>query len=284
MLLREFLHKEKRFSRRLLTTTKFSGGGLYVNDQEVTVRYVLQKGDNVTVKLPKEVKGDRMVPEQMALTILYEDEHVLVVDKRPNMSVIPSSDHPNGTLANAILYYYDQIGISNTVHFVNRLDRDTSGALLIAKDRFTHHLFSLAQQENLIHRQYTAIAEGVIIPDSGTINEPIARKEGSIIERIVHPNGQRAVTHFKVEDRSDGHTLLSLKLETGRTHQIRVHLASLGHPLLGDSLYGGNDKQINRQALHSTMLTFIHPFLEKQVEVCSPLPPDFKDVLNRSHD
>jgi 23S rRNA pseudouridine1911/1915/1917 synthase len=182
-------------------------------------------------------------------------------------------------LANALIGYYEQIGINATAHIVTRLDRDTSGLVLIAKHRHVHHLFSQQQRKGGVKRIYEAFVAGTFSEDSGTIIEPIARKKDSIIEREVHPDGQYACTNFKVLNSNKLFTHLQLQLETGRTHQIRVHLSYLGHPLLGDDLYGGPTNLIKRQALHCREVSFYHPFFEREYQFVSPLPNDMKALL-----
>lgn len=273
MLLREYVRK-KGVSRAALTDIKFKGGDILVNNNRATVRYVLSQGDKVKVCFPAEQRSEEMVAEEMPLSIVYEDEYVLVINKQPNLPTIPSREHPRGTLANAILAYYDNQGISNTVHVVTRLDRDTSGLLLVAKSRFVHHILSQQQQEKSIKRVYKAIVHGTLKQSRGTVHKPIGRKESSIVEREVRKDGQTAITHYEVEKVLKDAALVKVILETGRTHQIRVHFSYLGHPLVGDDLYGGKMQYIKRQALHSAELSFFHPFLEKQLTFKLPLPKD----------
>jgi 23S rRNA pseudouridine1911/1915/1917 synthase len=279
-LVREFL-KEQNISRTALTDIKFQGGGIYCNGQFVTVRHVLRAGDRLDVHFPPEKRSADMLPEPLPLDVVYEDDYLLVVNKPPFMSTIPSREHPNGTLANALLYHYDQQQLQTTVHIVTRLDRDTSGLLLVAKHRHVHHLLSELQKRGKIKRRYEAICHGELIQDRGTIDAPIGRKSDSIIEREVREDGQRAVTHFHVLQRFSGFTHVSLQLETGRTHQIRVHMAYLGHPLVGDELYGGQRGELQRQALHSKELSFFHPFFNKECRFVSELPGDMKQLIEK---
>ncbi|MDX5474626.1 MAG: RluA family pseudouridine synthase, partial [Bacillaceae bacterium] len=223
MILREFL-RNQQISKAALTDIKFGGGAILVNGNEQTVRHFLQAGDKVDVLFPEELPSEEMKAENIPLTILYEDKEVLVINKPSNMNSIPSREHPTGSVANALLHYYKTNGIAATVHIVTRLDRDTSGVMLIAKNRFVHHLFSLQQRQHEINRTYFAIAHGCMEGDAGTINAPIGRKEDSIIEREVRADGQHAVTHYEVVKKTNEYTVVRLKLETGRTHQIRVHL------------------------------------------------------------
>ncbi|WP_404449329.1 RluA family pseudouridine synthase [Sutcliffiella horikoshii] len=285
-LLREFL-KERQISKAALIDIKFNGGALHVNGSAVTVRYALYEGDTVEVFFPKEEPSDDLVAEDIPLDIVFEDEYVLVVNKPAGMASIPSREHRHGTLANAVLGYYQLMGICATIHIVTRLDRDTSGLMLIAKHRHAHHLFSLQQKEFGVKRRYEALVHGEMKGEggsaSGKIDAPIGRKDTSIIEREVREDGQRAVTHYEVLRVGEGWSHVSLRLETGRTHQIRVHMAYLGHPLVGDSLYGGSvgDGMV-RQALHSCELSFFHPVEEQEMLFSCRLPVDMRRVLGES--
>lgn len=220
-----------------------------------------------------------MKGEDIPLSILYEDEFILVVNKPAKMNTIPSREHPEGSLANALVGYYNHTGIQATSHIVTRLDRDTSGIVLIAKHRHVHHLFSQMQQQGKVRRTYEAFAGGLLEKDNGTIKEPIGRREESIIEREVRIDGQYACTHYQVIQRYATFTHLELRLETGRTHQIRVHMSFLGHPLLGDDLYGGDTSFISRQALHCKKIQFLHPFTKEEMTFLASLPEDMNSIL-----
>jgi 23S rRNA pseudouridine1911/1915/1917 synthase len=278
-LIKDFL-KEQAISRTALTDIKFKGGNILVNEKEVNVRYKLKLEDELVLYFPTEVPSEGVGGENIPLDIVFEDDYLLVVNKPPAMNTIPSREHPVGSLANALVGYYDMIGITATSHIVTRLDRNTSGLVLIAKHRHAHHLFSEAQKRGQVKRTYEAFASGIISDDQGRIEEPIGRKDDSIIEREVRADGQYACTNFRVFDQYDGFTHLELQLETGRTHQIRVHMAFWGHPLLGDDLYGGETKLISRQALHCRRLRFFHPFLLDEMEFSCELPEDMKRLIN----
>ncbi|MFE8696391.1 RluA family pseudouridine synthase [Cytobacillus sp. FJAT-53684] len=277
-VIKDFL-KEKHVSKMALTDIKFNGGFIKVNGIDQTVRYLLKYDDVLTVGFPEECPSEGIKAEAISLNILYEDEHVIVVNKPAHMSTIPSREHPSGSLANALIGYYEQKGLKATAHIVTRLDRDTSGMVLIAKHRHVHHLLSEQQKNGGVRRVYEAFAEGTFPFYEGKIEEPIARKKDSIIEREVHSDGQYACTFYQVIRSYQSFTHLKLQLETGRTHQIRVHMSYLGHPLLGDDLYGGKVDLISRQALHCRELSFYHPFLEKQLTFKQEFPDDMRQLI-----
>lgn len=279
MTIHSFLRLEKQFSRRILKAVKFDGGKITVNGTEKTVRYVLNTGDYLQVQLPKEERGTIKAVD-LPLDIVYEDDAILIINKQPGIATIPSFNHPKKTITNGVLAYYERNNIPYTVHIVTRLDRDTSGLLLIAKHRYSHSLLAKAQQEGAVQRYYTAIVEGKFCKKKGKIDANIGRKEGSIIERKVRADGQYAITNYKVMKEMKNMSLVEINLETGRTHQIRVHMAWLGHPLVGDDLYGACAQLMRRQALHCSKLVFPHPITKKQVEIELPLPTDMEKLTS----
>ncbi|MCM3569976.1 RluA family pseudouridine synthase [Neobacillus mesonae] len=277
--IKDFL-KNEDISRTALTDIKFKGGSIRINGEDVNVRYVLQTGDELMVAFPPEIPSEGAKGEELPLTILFEDEFLLVVNKPPEMNTIPSREHPSGSLANALVGYYQRQGLGAAPHIVTRLDRNTSGIVLVAKHRHVHHLFSIMQRKRKVERTYEAFASGNIADSSGTITAPIGRKDSSIIEREVREDGQYACTHYHVLERFPSFTHVELNLGTGRTHQIRVHMAFIGHPLIGDDLYGGPiNRKLNRQALHCKKLKFEHPFTGEEMCFTAPLPDDLFQLL-----
>lgn len=281
-IIKDFL-KEMDISRIALTDIKFKGGFILVNNNEVNVRYVLKEDDILTVIFPPENPSEGVAGEKIKLEILFEDSYLLVVNKPAGMSTIPSREHPSGSLANALVGYYQEIGLKATSHIVTRLDRDTSGVVLIAKHRHVHHLLSKQQINGTVNRTYEALAEGKIKDEKGSIEERIGRKTESIIEREVRSDGQYACTHYKVLKRFKEFTHVELHLETGRTHQIRVHMSFIGHPLLGDDLYGGNLFFTKRQALHCKEISFLHPFSGMNLNFSAPLPLDMDKIIKAAY-
>ncbi|MEH6942110.1 RluA family pseudouridine synthase [Bacillus sp. JJ722] len=277
MVLREFL-KEQHISKAALADIKFKGGRIQVNGYEETVRYLLQYKDIVNVQFPIEQTSEGLLPEDLPLQIVYEDEYVLIINKPPFTNTIPSREHPTGSIANRIAGYYKRMNIASTVHIVTRLDRDTSGLMLIAKHRHVHHLLSEQQKKGEVSRTYEAFVHGHLY-EVGKVEAPIGRKATSIIEREVRDDGQYACTLYQSNAVYDQFSHIQLHLLTGRTHQIRVHMSYIGHPLLGDDLYGGSLDFINRQALHCKQVTFYHPFKEETLTFQADLLEDMKKLI-----
>ncbi|MGJ9382506.1 RluA family pseudouridine synthase [Salipaludibacillus sp. CF4.18] len=274
MTLKEFLRNSQGISRKMLADVKFSGGQIVVNNKIETVRYVLKAEDNVLIILPAEQVSKNIVPVKIPLSIIFEDDHIMIVDKPASLVTIPTRDNTEPSLAGAVLHYYQEIGWKSTFHPLNRLDRDTSGLLLIAKHRLAQGLFR-KQKETPVSRTYLAIVNKSMRWRFGTIIAPIARKESSIIEREVNEKGKYARTHYECLATDKDSTLVKVKLDTGRTHQIRVHMAWLGHPLEGDTLYGGTKEKMSRHALHSSELSFKHPVTQEKMIFKAKLPLDF---------
>ncbi|GAB3059808.1 RluA family pseudouridine synthase [Virgibacillus ainsalahensis] len=280
MTIRDYLRMVQSFSRRMVKIVKFDGGKIEVNGQPQNVRFSLAAGDKLNIEFPKEEVGDNLKAEEMDLSIIFEDEAIIVIDKPAGMAVLPSFNHQSGTLANGLLGYYNKTNVPYSVHVVTRLDRDTSGLVLIAKHRLSHSLLQAALKNGKLKRKYKAVVQGYLQCRAGVVDAPIDRKENSIIERTVKDSGKKARTHFEVIRESNNHSLIEIELETGRTHQIRVHFSYLGHPLAGDDLYGGSGKFIGRQALHCMELVLEHPFSKETLKFACPLHEDMERLIS----
>ncbi|WP_096270272.1 RluA family pseudouridine synthase [Paucisalibacillus globulus] len=280
-LLRDFLRNGQGFSRRILKSLIYDGGSILVNEKQVNLRHIIKTGDRVLIEFPKEKKGIHMSPENIPINIIYEDESILVINKQAGIATIPSANHRNNTIANGVLYHYLKNNIPYTVHVVTRLDRDTSGLLLIAKHRYSHSILSASQKQEKVKRKYYVITEGTLQDKKGRIDANIGRKDGSIIERVVRSDGQHAITNYQVIKENDLYSLVDVQLETGRTHQIRVHFSHVGNPLAGDDLYGGSNDVITRQALHCYSISFEHPESKKWITFTIDLPEDMRKILSR---
>ena len=269
--IREYLSL-KGYPNAVFVQLKKTPESVLLNGIWAYMRTKLSAGDELFIRLEESTSSAHILPVSMPLSICYEDEDILAVNKPAQMPVHPSLNHYDHTLANAVCGYYNDQEIPYTFRCVNRLDRDTTG--LIAKHMLSSAILSTAAARREISREYIAIASGKT-PESGTIDAPIGRVAGSTIKRqIDFENGERAITHYRRLAYHDGLSLLSLHLETGRTHQIRVHLKSIGHPLIGDFLYNPTDTTIKRQALHSYRLTFSHPITGESFVLTAPLPDD----------
>ena len=265
------------YSSRLVVHLRNTEGSFLLNGKTVFSNTVLQPKDQLRVHVTEKKTSDQIVPVPMDLSVVFEDEHVLVIDKPAGMPVHPSQGHHENTLANALAYRFASRGEHFVFRAVNRLDRDTTGLLLIAKHKISGAFLSAMTAKKEIRREYLAIVAGKP-EESGTIDLPIARKDGSTIERCIDmDHGEHAVTHYRCLDYRDdlGCSLVRLRLETGRTHQIRVHMKAIGHPLLGDFLYNPDYRFIGRQALHSYTVAFRHPITGEAMEFTAPMPEDF---------
>lgn len=265
-------------------------GSVTVNGVKMPKNYRLREGDIVEIDFPEPVP-DRAEPEDIPLDIVYEDEYLLIVNKPKGMVVHPASGNPNGTLVNALLHHCGSSlsGINGVIRpgIVHRIDKDTSGLLAVAKTDAAH--VSLAEQisSHTFERQYMAIVNGHLKDDCGTVDAPIGRHPVDRKKMAIVKNGKPAVTHFSVVSRLEKSDHIALQLETGRTHQIRVHMASLGHPLLGDTVYGGGKSRfevthvslLSGQCLHAKTISFVHPITGEFMKFDSPLPDYFKECL-----
>lgn len=273
---KNYLRKHEGISLTLWRKIK-QNNTLQINDMLVNPGMAMVKGTDC---IRYEIEHtSQIVPVELPLNICYEDEYLIVIDKPAGQLVHPTTKEHYNTLANGILFYYQQKGLPLSFHPVHRLDKDTSGLVLIAKMPHIQHLFSFTQPKTL-KRIYQALVLGIPTPSEALINAPIDRKPDSIIERMVAETGQEALTHYKTIKNFQTFSLLEVELMTGRTHQIRVHLSYIGHPILGDDLYGGPTNLIHRQALHAKSLSFIHPVTKQKIEVISRLSKDIQNIIN----
>lgn len=269
----DFLRK-KGFSRHILSSMKADKEALTRNGQRIGGREQLLAGDYFRVRLLETVDSDGIIPVSMPLSILYEDEDILVINKPADMPVHPSIGNYTNTLANGVAAYLDAKDEHSPFRCINRLDRDTSGALILAKNAFSAAVLSTQMRNRQIRRTYLAVVEG-ITPPNGTISAPISRVDDSVIERHVDfLRGEPAVTHYERLEVKNEHSLLEIHLETGRTHQIRVHMGYIGHPLPADYLYHPEYDCFKRQPLHSLQLEFRHPVTDKSMCLLAPVPED----------
>lgn len=285
--------KAKGLSSRSLIELKKNPASVAVNDNPAFMTHRLLSGDQLTIRIIEDELSEKILPVKLPLSIVYEDEDLLVIDKPAGMPIHPSMHNYDNSVANALAWYFAQQGIPFVFRCINRLDRDTSGLTIIAKHYVSAGILSdmvsakstkgLRRKPSTlsgISREYLAIVRGRLTPPQGVISAPLSRKPGSIIERTVDfEHGERAVTHYSLVEERNGHSLVSLHLETGRTHQIRIHMQYLGYPLIGDYLYNPDMEHISRQALHSYHLAFSHPITGEPMEFTAPLPEDMKKVL-----
>lgn len=276
--------RRRGFSYQNLTQLKKMPESILINGVWSYMRTPLHSGDILTVHIRETESSPNIPPVELPLDIVYEDEDIVVVNKPAGMPVHPSLNNYRNSLANALMYYYQQQDKPFIFRCTNRLDRDTSGLTVIAKHMVSSSILSSMTARHEIEREYLAVVRGSVAPSSGTIDAPIGRTGSSLIERkIDFEHGERAVTHYHVVKEENGHSLVSLILETGRTHQIRVHMKYIGFPLVGDYLYNPDMEYIQRQALHSCRLSFRHPITGKHMEFTADLPEDMDRIFRCTH-
>ena len=272
--------KSKGYSSQCIKELKKMPESILLNGRWEYMRTLLKDGDTLVVHVQEEASSEKIPPVEMPLDIVYEDEDIMVINKPADMPIHPSLNNYYNSLANGLAWYFEKQGKPFIFRCINRLDRDTSGLTIIAKHMLSAGILSSMVAKRKIHREYLAIVRGKVIPTEGTIDAPIARVGDSIIERQVdYEKGEHAVTHYQTKDYQNGHTLLTLHLETGRTHQIRVHMKHWGFPLIGDYLYNPDMEYMKRQALHSHKLEFTHPITGEFMVFTAPLPEDMQRVL-----
>lgn len=264
-----------RLQHKLITSKQ-----IFLNGNQADSRIAPQINNVITVNLDFNEESENIIPTPIPLNIIYEDEALLILDKPAGIAVHPSISHYTDSLANGVKYYFDTIGLKRKIRPVNRLDLNTSGLIVFAKNEYVQECLIQQMQTNEFKKEYLAIVHGIFEKAQETITLPIARKENSIIERCISENGQEAITHYEVLKTSNDLSLVHCILQTGRTHQIRVHMSAIGHSLVGDTLYGSDfSDSITRQALHSYKISFIHPISHQIVSFTSELPDDIKSSI-----
>lgn len=275
----QFLRR-KRYSGQNLSEIKRMPKSILVNGVHYYMRQELSTGDHLQVRICETQNSEKIPPTKLPLDIIYKDEDLLVLNKPAGMPIHPSLNNYTNSMANALAYYFQSQGKPFIFRCCNRLDRDTSGLTIVSKHLVSGSILSDMTKYREVHREYLAIARGSVTPSEGTIQAPLGRKEGTIIERTVDwEHGEDAVTHYKVVKEANGHSLVSLRLETGRTHQIRIHMKYLGYPLIGDYLYNPDMEYMTRQALHSHHMEFTHPITGEHMSFTAPLPEDMARVM-----
>lgn len=264
--LREVLKAHFNISDRLLLKLKKSNK-IFVNNKSTYIDKILKLNDVIEIYIDFEEDNSNIVPVKMNLNIIYEDDALLILNKPAGIPVHPSMDHFSDSLSNGVRYYFDSIGLKKKIRPVNRLDKNTSGIVIFSKNEYIQECLIRQMKNGEFYKEYIAICEGKFNNLKGIIDAPIARKENSIIERCVNENGDRAITEYEVlsYNKDKNYSVVKCVLKTGRTHQIRVHLSHIGHHILGDTLYGNSSSLINRQALHSYCVSFIHPIFKSKM-------------------
>lgn len=273
---KSFIREEYDMSSKLIIHLK-NTGGIKVNGVVEKVDYMMKKGDIIRLEMTEEKSDIKAV--NIPVDIVYEDEDIVVINKPPLMPTHTSHGHQDDTLANALMYHFEKNNEYHTFRAVNRLDNDTSGLMIAAKNSYSHHKLSIQTQNNILKRRYMAVVCGDT-KVSGVINLPIDRECDSIIKRTIKPSGKNALTYYRTIEKNNGYSLCEIELKTGRTHQIRVHFSHIGCPLAGDRMYGGLCTDIKRTALHSAYCEFIHPVTKEFMSFSKRPPEDIANIFN----
>ena len=279
---KDVLIKEFKFSKRLITKLK-KENRIFVNGNPCFVNYALKNNDVVQIDFNFIEECDNIFPTKMELDIIYEDDYLFILNKPAKIETHPTCLNYENTLSNGIKYYYDSINLKRKVRPVSRLDKETSGVIVFAKNQYVQEELIKQMKSNIFKKEYIAIVEGVLKENKGEIIGNIARKENSILERCISDEGGYAKTNYEVlktiENENLKATVVKLRLETGRTHQIRVHMKYIGHPLIGDFLYGRKSELIDRHALHSWKVEFMHPILKEKMYFEARIPRDMERLI-----
>lgn len=271
---------------RVYFSNLIKNGYVAVNSEKISPSYKIQNEDEIVVYVKEEEIDDSIKPYELELNIIYEDDDILIINKPQGLVVHPGDGHQNDTLVNALIYNKKELSTVNglnRVGIVHRIDKDTSGLLLVCKNDYAHNFIAEQLKDHTMHREYLALVTGVIANNKGKIIAPLARSKENRMKYEVNPvEGKEAVTHFEVIKRFEKYTLIKCRLETGRTHQIRVHMDYIHHPIVGDPLYGHNNCALYNkgQLLHAYKLTFIHPKTKKEMTFECPLPDYFESIIN----
>lgn len=276
--LREYLRRAGLSGRLIKNAAREEK--IELNGDRIKLNYIVKYGDVISIDITRD-ESQNIEPQNIPIDVVYEDDDVIVVNKKPGMVVHPTKSYQDGTLANALLYYFKSTGQKCIVRLVSRLDMDTSGLILVAKSHFSHMALARDMHSPYFEKNYFAVVHGHLKEKCGTINKPILRPSMDSIKRTVDEKGQLSITHYNVTESFRSGELVMLTLETGRTHQIRVHMAYTGHPLYGDSLYGEKeDGYIKRQALHAYRLSFPHPRTREIITIETDIPDDMKQLIH----
>ena len=278
--IKELLKAYFNISDRLLLKLK-KNNKIFLNGVITNIITPLSSNDIVEILIDFEEDNTNILPVKMNLNIIYEDDAYLVINKPAGMPVHPSMDHFTDSISNGVRYYFDLTNLKKKIRPVNRLDKNTSGLVIFAKNEYIQECLVRQMKSNQFYKEYIAICEGEFEQKHGTINAPIARKENSIIERCVDKSGDTSITEYEVikYNEEKDYSVVKCILKTGRTHQIRVHMNYIGHPLLGDTLYGNASELINRQALHAYKTRFIHPINKSHVSYIAPPPYEIISII-----
>ena len=278
--IKQVLQNNYKMSSALIASLKRTPDGIMVNGEKRYVNYILQEGDKLSVTI-EEAGSVNIEPVPMNLDILYEDEYLLAVNKPEHMAVHVSHGNVYNTLSNGVLWYLGQDGQEYTFHGVTRLDKDTSGIVIVAKNAYIHDMLSRQLRDKSFYKEYIGLVEG-LLEGEGRINAPIARERESIIIRCVREDGDEAVSEYETIEIGEKYSLVRLKPVTGRTHQLRVHMSYIGHPMAGDTMYGGEAVKENRHFLHCGKVSFFHPIKKQKLEICQKEPEYFWEYLYKN--